>query len=93
MKQLKECKIKCNNWWWNRTLQQLLFKYGVQWALPGERSQTVWNCRRRGLYLFLTQNPTNGSWWFSWGTADDFERSHLPETTAKVMVREYALEG
>lgn len=90
MKELKECKIKCNTWWHNRQTQLLLFKYGVRWPVVG---QTVWNCRKRGLYLFLTQNPTNGTWWLGWGGKDDWDRCPLPETTTKVILREYALEG
>lgn len=89
MKELKEVKIRCNNWWWNRELQLLLFKYGVNWPGVG---QAVWNCRRRGRYLFLTQNPTNGTWWLSWGGDTDWESSKLPETTAKLMYREFALD-
>ena len=82
---MKECKIKCENWYWNRKLQLKLFELGAKWPILGTR---LWNVRRRGKYLFLYANPSNGSWWLGWGTEGDYEYSPLPETTARTMLEE-----
>lgn len=83
---LRECKIKCENWWWNRALQMTLSEiFGVSW---GAGAPMPFNTRRRGEYLFLQQNKANGRWFFSWGTDWDFERCELPATTAKTMMQE-----
>jgi hypothetical protein len=87
MPELRELKIECENWWWNRRLQFALNeKYGVNW---GMKVPLGWNCRKRGKYLFLVQNPENKTWWFSWGTSSDFQYSPLPATTAKQAFAEF----
>lgn len=82
---LTPCKIRCENWYWNRQLQVLLNeKFGVKWSSRDVEFKTF-NTRRRGEYLFLIQNPFNKTWWFNWGTSRDFEKAELEETTAKTL--------
>lgn len=86
MKRLRPLKIKCENWWQNRRLQLLLIeKYGVNWPAP---VKVPFNCRRRGVYLFLTQNPINKTWWFGWGTKGDFDYSPLDPINASTLYAE-----
>lgn len=83
---LRECKIRCENWWWNRKLQvHLLNERGVVWGMG---STAPFNVRSRGEYLMLQYGAKTGVWYFSWGTAGDFERCPLPETTAKTLLAE-----
>lgn len=84
LKPLRQCKIVCENWWWNRTLQLYLTKtYGVTWGYTA----APFNTRRRGTYLFVGKGVT-GAWYFSWMTAGDFDRCPDPETTAKTLFKE-----
>lgn len=83
---LREVKIECENWHANRTLQLKLFELGVKW--PSTKPTSVWNSRRRGKYLFLYQNQSNGSWWLGWGGDMEWERCDFPKTTAKTFLAE-----
>ena len=83
---LRECKIRCENWWWNRKLQlHLLNERGVVW---GTGKNQPFNMRRRGQYLMLQYSEITKIWYFSWGTEGDFNRCPLPETSAKLLLKE-----
>lgn len=84
--ELRQLKIHCENWWWNRKLQiHLQDVFGVNW---GYGKKAPFNSRRRGDYLFVIQNPENKTWWFMWGTKGDFDDSPLEATTAKTLLHQ-----
>jgi hypothetical protein len=87
---LQKCKIRTENWYWNRQLQLRLFQLGVFWPGVGKK---LWNCRNgRGDYLFLEPVHDGSGWFLSWGREFDFNRAiDLPETTAKLLLKDLEL--
>lgn len=87
---LKQYKVACENWYWNRKLQVFLNEhYGVRWNRNGEFK--TFNTRHRGEFLFVVQNPDNLTWWFNWGTEWDFANADLPDITAKELLQELSV--
>jgi hypothetical protein len=83
---LRECKIRTENWYWNRQLQLRLFQLGVFWPGVG---QQLWNVRNgRGDFLFLQQDYKGDRFYLSWGREREFDGSTLPETTAKMLLND-----
>ncbi len=75
-------KVRCENWYWNRELQFLLFRtIRCRW---GVTAKIPWNTKRE--FIAVQQWKENGPWFFVWCTPRDFAECPYPEWTAKQLI-------
>ena len=77
---LAPCKIRCENWYWNKKLQEYLLSKSVRYSYH-DKPFCV-----KGRLLLVLQKAKHGWYYLAWTTEYEFEKIPMPEYSAKQLL-------